>query len=44
MIQLHFGVKQLKIGKSMGALNSFVLNYVEYANSLTWTVFSEAIM
>ena len=32
MIQLHFGVKQLKIGKTMGALHSFVWNYVKYTN------------
>ena len=32
MIQLHFGVKQLKIGKTMGVLHSFVWNYVKYAN------------
>ena len=32
MIQLHFGVKQLKVGKTMGVLHSFVWNYVKYAN------------
>ena len=32
MIQLHYGVKQLKIGKSMGVLRLFAWNYVNYAN------------
>ena len=32
MIQLHFGVKQLKIGKTMGILHSVVCDYVNYAN------------
>ena len=32
MIQLHFGVKQLKIGKTISVLHSFVCNYVKYAN------------
>ena len=32
MIQLHFGVKQLKIGKTMGVLHSSTWNYVKYAN------------
>ena len=32
MIQLHFGVKQLKIGKAMGVLHLFAWNYVKYAN------------
>ena len=32
MIQLHFGVKQLKTGKTMRILHSFVWNYVKYAN------------
>ena len=32
MIQLHFDVKQLKIGKTMGALHSFMWNYIKYAN------------
>ena len=32
MIQLHFGVKQLKIGKTMGVLDSSAWNYVKYAN------------
>ena len=32
MIQVHFGVKQLKIGKTMGVLYSFAWNYVKYAN------------
>ena len=32
MIQLHFGVKQLNIGKIIGVLQSFVWNYVKYAN------------
>ena len=32
MIQLHFGVKQLKIGKTVGVLHAFVVNYVKYAN------------
>ena len=33
MIQLHFVVKKLKVGKSMGVLHLFVLNYVKYANT-----------
>ena len=32
MIQLHCGVNQMKIGKSMGVLHSFVWNFVKYAN------------
>ena len=32
MIQLHFGVTQLSIGKHMGTLHLFVWNYVKYAN------------
>ena len=32
MIQLHFGVNQMKIGESMGILHSFAQNYVKYAN------------
>ena len=32
MIQLHFDVNQLNIGKSMGVLHLFVWNYVNYAN------------
>ena len=32
MNQLHFGIKQLKIGKSRGVLHSFVCNHVKYAN------------
>ena len=32
MNQLHFGVKQLKIGKTRGVLDSFVYNHVKYAN------------
>ena len=32
MIQLHFGVKQMKIGESMGILHSFAWNCVKYAN------------
>ena len=32
MIQLHFGVKQSKIGKSIGVLCLFLWNYVNYAN------------
>ena len=32
MIQLHFGVKQLKIDKTMGILHSFVWNHIKYAN------------
>ena len=40
MIQLHFGLKQLKIGKTMGVLNSSAWNYVKYANM---EGFSEAV-
>ena len=32
MIQLHVGVKQMKIGETMGSLHSFAWNYVKYAN------------
>ena len=32
MIQLHCDVKQLKIGKTMSVLQSFLWNYVKYAN------------
>ena len=32
MIKLHCSGNQLKIGKTMGVLNSFVWNYVKYAN------------
>ena len=32
MIQLHFDVKQLKIGKTVDVLHSCVSNYVKYAN------------
>ena len=32
MIQLHVGVKQLKIGKTMGVIYSFAWNNVKYAN------------
>ena len=32
MIQLHCGVKQLKIGKHMGVLILSAWNYVKYAN------------
>ena len=32
MIQLHFGIKQLKIGKTMGVLCLLLWNYVNYAN------------
>ena len=32
MIQLHFDVNQLNIGKSTGVLHLFVWNYVNYAN------------
>ena len=32
MVQLHFGVKQLKIGKTTGVLYSFVWNFVKYTN------------
>ena len=32
MIQLHFVLKQLKIGKSMGVLCLFARNYVNFAN------------
>ena len=32
MIQLYFGVKQLKIGKTIGGLHLFVWNYVKYTN------------
>ena len=28
----HFGVKQLKIGKTMGVLHSFAWYYAKYAN------------
>ena len=31
-MQLHFGIKQLKIDKTMGVLHSFVWNYVKYTN------------
>ena len=38
MIQLYFGVNQLKIGKPMGVLHSFVLwNHVKYANMEDFT-------
>ena len=40
MNQLHFGVKQLKIGKTRGVLDSFVYNHV---NMLTWRVFTETV-
>ena len=29
---IHFGVKQLKIGRTMGVLYSFVWDHVNYAN------------
>ena len=32
MIQLHFGVKQKKIGETTDILHSFAWNYVKYAN------------
>ena len=32
MIQLHFDVNQLNIGKNMGVLHLFAWNYVNYAN------------
>ena len=32
MIQLHYGVNQMKIGKNMGVLCLFAWNYVKYAN------------
>ena len=32
MIQLHFNVKQLNIGKSTGVLHLFEWNYINYAN------------
>ena len=32
MTQLHFGVKQLKIDRTMGVLYSFGWNHVKYAN------------
>ena len=32
MIQLNFGVKQVKLDQSMGVLQSFAWNYVKYAN------------
>ena len=32
MIQLHFGTKYLKIGKTMGDIRSFVWNHAKYAN------------
>ena len=32
MIQLHFGAKQTKLGKSMDVLHSFAWNYVKYTN------------
>ena len=32
MIQLHFGIKHLEIGKTMGVLYLFVSNHVKYAN------------
>ena len=32
MAKLHFGVKQLNIGETMGVLHSFVWNYVKYTN------------
>ena len=32
MIQLHFDVNQLNIGKSTGVLHLFAWNYVSYAN------------
>ena len=32
MIQLHFDVNQLNIGKSTGVLHLFAWNYVNYAN------------
>ena len=32
MIQRHVGVKQKKIGETVGALHSFAWNYVKYAN------------
>ena len=35
MIQLHFDVNQLNIGKSMGVLHLFAWNYVNYANNIS---------
>ena len=32
MIKLHFGVEQLRVGKAIGILQSFVWNCVKYAN------------
>ena len=32
MIQQHFDVNQLNIGKSMGVLHLFAWNYVNYTN------------
>ena len=32
MIQLHFDVNQLNIGKSTGGLHLFAWNYINYAN------------
>ena len=32
MIQLHFGRKHLKIGKTVGVVYLFVSNHVKYAN------------
>ena len=40
MTQLHFGVKQLKIDRTMGVLYSFGWNHV---NTLTWRVFAETV-
>ena len=37
MIQLHFGVKQLNIDKTMGVLYSFEWNHV------TWKVFTGTV-
>ena len=32
MIKIHFGIKQIKIGESMGVIHTFAWNYVKYVN------------
>ena len=32
MIKIHFGIKQMKIGESMGVIHSFAWNYIKYTN------------
>ena len=47
MVQLHFGVKQLNISKTMGVYSKTMGVYIHFCgtmyNVLTWRVFTEIV-